>query len=177
MKWLVALMAGALLWSLQQGWTLQSRLDELKLAAMAAAEPAGAPESGDGARLSPESGRRLREAGGIAQRIAVPWPDRLAVLRRVHGEGVVLTGVDIGATGETHLQGRAANLAALFDYHDRLKSELMVADAWLRRHGQGSGAADDRNATRAPVAFDLTVIWEERIPLARSASRVARRPE
>lgn len=177
MKWLVILLAVALLWNLHQGWTLHSQLEALKLAAVEPTRLAGAAESEGGARLSPESNRRLREARGIAQRLAVPWPDRFAVLRRAHGEGVVLIGVDIGATGETHLQGRAANLAALFDYRDRLKSELMVTDAWLRRHGQGSGAADDRNAIRAPVAFDLAVVWEEHIPMIRSAPRVARRSE
>lgn len=78
---------------------------------------------------------RQKTAAAIAQRIRQPWPDRLATLRRAHGEGVLLVSLDLGNSstgakdGGDVLVGRASDLLTVINYVNRLKATAEVAEA------------------------------------------------
>lgn len=169
-RWAVLLLMAMMLWQIWEGMELRK---EHASYATRAAETRRLTSPSVSPPPAPLEIARLKAAAQLAQRLRISWPNRLAALRRAHGDGVVLQGFDLGnapidverapqgSDGAVDvLTGRARDLLALINYLGRLNGIGQIERAELRRHGPAGQSSGDPNAQRAPLAFEIRLKWK-----------------
>jgi hypothetical protein len=164
------LLVGAALlgWQAWRTWQEFAML-ERERAGLAALTRQSRPAAAD---MSPQDRRRHAQLDALAQYLAAPWHELLAVFeQRAPGQAVLQRIEQDAQTGTVRLTARARHAEAMVQYVTLLERDPRVSSVLLHQH------ESDGELPGSPLVFQLSAAWKGGGSLAAPSATAASVPE
>lgn len=117
----------------------------------------GSAATGAAPRKPEETGRELKRANEVLQKLSVPWEALFAALERTRGDSIALLSVEPDARkGLVRISAEAKTAQDMLDYLRRLGKEPAFSRVSLVNH------QIQQQDPERPLRFSLAVNWEQK---------------